>query len=130
MSKHVLLTRLHHQLRPHAFFVDMNQLSSQFILNQAIPRTTAVRLLNYLGSVGPFIKCPPDASFAARIGRRFASGRNAVQAQGKLSGNTASSLGVQGQGIPVDVLDSVAAQVVARIGRGSSASKEAGRGDS
>lgn len=74
---------------------------------------------------------PPLEAFhhpraAAEVGGRLAPRGDAVQREGQLGGDAAGGLGVDGEGIPVNVVNSVAGKVVAGVFGITGAGKEAG----
>lgn len=84
-------------------------------------------LLNNLCRVRPRVKASPHALPATGVERRGVSLGDALQAEGELGSDAASSLGIQGESLPVDVGEVVAGLVVARV-HGRSRSGEDTRG--
>jgi hypothetical protein len=77
----------------------------------------------------PLLKTRRNSSLALGVSRGLVSCRNAFEAKSELGSSTASSLGVEGQSTPVDVVDGVAFQVIARIGLSIGAGEDSGGGD-
>lgn len=85
----------------------------------------ALGVLGLLSSESPLLELAAN-SLTAAAGRRSlaATGETRGQLIGEVSGNTGSGLGVDGEGLPVDVVEGVASQVVAWIGGFASARKD------
>lgn len=77
----------------------------------------------------PLLEARSNSPLALGVSGGLVSWRNALQAKSELGSSTASSLGVESQSSPVDVVDGVAFQVVAWIGLSISAGKDSGGGD-
>lgn len=78
---------------------------------------------------GPALELPPDGPGVPLGGAGLLAGRNAVEAEGQAGGQATGGLCVDGQGVPVDVLEVVAGQVVAGVGGGAGSGEDAGGGD-
>lgn len=77
----------------------------------------------------PLGKLGSDGSLAGGVSAGLGSRGDAVQAEGELSSSPAGSLGVEGEGTPVDVLDGVACEMVAGVGLCIGAGEKAGGWD-
>lgn len=77
----------------------------------------------------PLLEARSNSPLALGVGRNLVAPGDTLQAEGKLGSSTTSRLGVESQRAPVDVVDGVAGQVVARVGFGVGAGENAGRGD-
>jgi hypothetical protein len=77
----------------------------------------------------PLLKARSNSSLTLRVSRGLVSWRNALEAESELGSSTASSLCVESQRPPVNVVNSIAFQVVARISLGIGAGEDTGGGD-
>jgi hypothetical protein len=99
-------------------------------LHQPIMSITASRvLLSHKTSPRQLLKVARSTPLAPWVARRLLTKRDASQVIRELSSNTASSLGVEREGFPVDVVEVVALEVVADIPWGTGAGEDAGGGD-
>lgn len=99
--------------------------ASYSVVTQA---SAAVRLLNHLGELGRPVEPSLNGPSAAGVGARLLSRRDAIQAQGELCRRTTSSLGVESDGLPVDVVEVVTGLVVARVLWSTSTGENSRRG--
>lgn len=86
-------------------------------------------LLDDASLLGPLVEAANHGPLAARVGRSLGAGRHAVQAQRELRRRSSGGLGVEGDGLPVDVGEVVAQLVVAGILGCAGAGEDAGRRD-
>jgi hypothetical protein len=75
------------------------------------------------------LKPGSNSSLVLRIRTSLIPSRNTLQTQRKLSSSASSGLGVESQGVPVDVVDGVAGEMVAWISVCVCAGEDAGGGD-
>lgn len=77
----------------------------------------------------PMLKPSSNSPLILRVRTSLIPRRNTLQTQSKLSSSTSSSLGVESQGVPVDVVDGIAGEMVAWVGFFVCAGEDAGGGD-
>lgn len=90
---------------------------------------TLVRIARKRPLLLPLLEARSNSPLALRVRRNLVTLGDALQAESELGSSTTSCLGVESQRSPVDVVDGVAGQVVARVGFGVGTGEDAGRGD-
>lgn len=77
---------------------------------------TLVRVASKSPLLLPQLKTRSNSPLVLGVRSSLVTRRNTLEAERKLSSSATSGLGVEGEGVPVDVLDGVAGQVVAWVG--------------
>lgn len=99
-------------------------------VNVVLAMGAALSMLGLLRSQSPLLELAADGitATASRSGGSTAR-QTSGEFVGEVSGNTGSGLGVDGQSIPVDVVEGITGQVVAWVGGGAGTGEDTGRGD-
>jgi len=85
---------------------------------------TLVRVTSKRPLLLPMLKPSSNSPLILRVRTSLIPSRNTLQTQRKLSSSTSSGLGVESQGVPVDVIDGVAGEMVAGVGISVCASED------
>ena len=88
-----------------------------------------MRLLNHVGNVGPLGEAASNTTLGLGVDRGGLARGDALDGQGELGHGTTGSLGVDGDGVPVDVGEVVAGGVVARVLGSTGAGEDTGGGN-
>lgn len=86
-------------------------------------------LLKHFSPLGPLVEASQDCLLATGVDADLLAGRDALNAQSELGRSTTSRLRIQRQCLPLDVLQVITSQMVARILRSTSAGENTGRRD-
>jgi hypothetical protein len=90
---------------------------------------TLVRIARKCPLLLPLLEARSNSPLALRVRRNLVTLGDALQAESELGSSATSCLGVESQRSPVDVVDGVAGQMVARVGFSVGAGEDARRGD-
>lgn len=77
----------------------------------------------------PMLKPSSNSPLILRVRTSLIPSGNTLQAQRKLSSSASGGLGVESQGVPVDVVDGIAGEMVTWVGLFVGAGEDAGGGD-
>lgn len=86
-------------------------------------------LLDNVGNASPLSQAAGDATLGPGVDVGLLTGRDGTGVEGERGNGTASGLGVDGDGLPVDVVDAVTGQVVAAVLGSTGTGEETGGGD-